>query len=150
LPVSEPAEALPALPELLFARLIVTTPAMASAIDTSARPFGFSRRISQANSATIAGIVLVITPAATALVRCTPLSISSVNMKVPKNACRNRFSHSARRTARIFTGLNSGHSTAIAITKRSVARMATGTNTTMDLPIPTLLPTSSIGIRKKA
>ncbi|CAJ3766054.1 Uncharacterised protein [Burkholderia pseudomallei] len=150
MPASELACAPPSL-AVPFATLIVTTPTIASAIDTSARPFGFSRRKSHANSATTAGIVLVMTPAATALVRCTPLSISSVNMNVPKNACRNRFSHSPRLTARIFTGLKSGQSTAFAMTKRSVARMTTGTKATIDLPMPTLLPTSNIdAMRKKA
>ncbi len=102
-----------------------------------------------AKSATTAGMVLVMTPAATALVRATPFNISKVKPNVPKNACRKRLSHSPRATRFIFDQRKSGQSTASAITKRSSAKSGTGTNATIDLPMPTLLPTSSIAAIKR-
>jgi len=141
-----PPSALP-----LWATLMTSTPAIASAIDANAREPGFSFRNSHAKSATTAGIVLVMTPAATALVRATPFNISKVKPKVPKNACRKRLIHSPRATHFIFDGLSSGHSTTSAITKRKRAKSGTGTEATIDLPMPTLLPTSSMAaIRRKA
>jgi len=95
--------------------------------------------------------VLVMMPAASAEVSRTPLSIKSVKPNVPKNACRKRLVHSPRVTRRMRDGLYHGAMHTMAIKKRSSANNITGTTATIDLPKPTLLPTSAMAaIRKRA
>ena len=129
----------------------MATPATASTTDASVRPEGFSRSTSHDSSATAAGIVLVMMPAASAEVSRTPFSISNVKPNVPKKAWRNRLVHSPPVTRRMRAGLYHGAMHAMAIRKRSNANSITGMTATIDLPKPTLLPTSAMAaIRKRA
>ncbi|MNS74811.1 hypothetical protein D3C72_1082950 [compost metagenome] len=140
---------LPAPCESPRAILSTAIPATASSTEATVRRDSRSRSSSHDRIATVAGMVLVITPAAMALVSRTPLSISSVNRKVPKNACRNRFSHSPRETRRMRAGRYQGARQTMAMTKRSSANSSTGTCAMIDLPRPTLLPTSAIEATRK-
>ena len=102
-------------------------PATASAIASTARPPSRSRSSSHDSSATTAGSVDRITPAALAVVRATPLSIAIENRKLPKNDIRNscrcslRVSGGSSRAGRVH-----GIIATAAIAKRSSASTSTG------------------------
>lgn len=120
-----------------------------SVIDMSVWLFGFLCRISYVNSVMIVGIVFVMMFVVIVFVCCMLLSISSVNMKVLKKVCRNRFSYLLCLIVCIFMGLNSGYSMVIVIMKCSVVRMVMGMNVMMDLLILMLLLMNSIDRMRK-
>ncbi len=109
-------------------------PSTASATATQVRGAMRSRNSSQLSTATATGIADMVTPAATALVRLTPVTMHSVNRKLPKKDSRNSSQRvCADSGASPGTGRSQPSMATAPMPKRSQASSSTGNRATSGL-----------------